>query len=64
MTIAVNLDAAGLQALTSHSKKGEMSYHRLLKTLLATSLSQQEAIQTRLDRLEQELRKMKRHHAA
>lgn len=64
VTITVNLDAAQLQTLTSRSKKSDMPYQRLLKTLLPTSLSQEEAIHSRLDRLEQELRKMKRRHAA
>ena len=35
-----------------------------LNTMLATNATQQESIQSRLNRLEQELRKIKRHVAA
>jgi hypothetical protein len=44
--------------------KAGISYHRLVKALLSTTVSQQESIQSRLTRLEQELRKIKRHVAA
>ncbi len=63
VTITVNLDAADLRAQKTHSKKAGAPYQRLL-TLLTTTVSQQESIQSRLARLEQELRKIKRHIAA
>lgn len=64
VTITVNLDAADLRAQKTHSKKAGIPYQRLLKTLLATTVSQQESMQSRLAQLEHELRKIKRHIAA
>lgn len=64
VTITVNLDAADLLAAKTHSKKAGIPYQRIVKTLLTTTVSQQESIQSRLTRLEQELRKIKRHVAA
>lgn len=64
VTITVNLDAADLRVQKTHSKKAGIPYQRLLKTLLATTVSQQESMQSRLAQLEQELRKIKRHVAA
>lgn len=64
VTITVHLDTADLRAQKTHSKKAGIPYQRLLKTLLTTTVSQQESIQSRLVRLEQELRKIKRHVAA
>jgi len=42
----------------------QFPYHRQLKTLLTTTMSQRESIQSPLARLEQELREIKRHVAA
>jgi hypothetical protein len=53
-----------LKALQTLSKKSGIPYQRLLNTLLTSNLTDQESIQSRLDRLEQELRKIKRHVAA
>lgn len=64
VTITVHLDAAALRVRKTDSKKAGIPYHRLLKTLLTTTVSEQESIQSRLARLEQELRKIKRHIAA
>jgi predicted DNA binding CopG/RHH family protein len=64
VTITVHLNPADLRAAKSHSKKAEIPYQRLFSTLLATSARQQESMQARLNRLEQELRKIKRRIAA
>jgi hypothetical protein len=45
-------------------KKAGIPYQRIVQTLPSTTVSQQESIQSRLSRLEQELRKIKRHIAA
>jgi len=64
VTITVSLDTEGLKALQTLSKKSGIPYQRLLNTVLTSNLTEQESIQSRLDRLEQELRKIKRHVAA
>lgn len=64
VTITINLSEEDIQALKTRSKKGGILYQRLLSTLITTTVSQQESIQSRIDRLEQELRKIKRHVAA
>lgn len=64
VTITVNLDSGSLKALKTLSRNTGISYQRLLNTLLTTNVTQQESIQSRLNRLEQELRKIKRHVAA
>lgn len=64
VTITINLNPEELQTLNTRSKKSGIPYQRLLSTLITTTVSQQESIQSRMDRLEQELRKVKRHVAA
>ena len=64
VTITVNLDSDSLKALKTLSRNTGIPYQRLLNTMLATNATQQESIQSRLNRLEQELRKIKRHVAA
>ncbi len=64
VTITVNLDTESLKALKTRSSKTGIPYQRLLNTVLTTSVTQQESIQSRLDRLEQEIRKIKRRVAA
>ena len=64
VTITVNLDTDSLKALKTRSRTTGIPYQRLLNTLLTTNVTQQESIQSRLDRLEQELRKIKRRVAA
>ena len=64
VTITVNLDTDSLKALKTQSSKTGIPYQRLLNTVLTTNVTQQESIQSRLNRLEQELRKIKRHVAA
>lgn len=64
VTITVSLDMESLKALQTLSKKNGIPYQRLLNTVLTSNLTEQESIQSRLDRLEQELHKIKRHVAA
>ena len=64
VTITVNLDTDSLKALKTLPSKTGIPYQRILNTLLTTNVSQQESTQSRLNRLEQELRKIKRHVAA
>ena len=64
VTITVNLDTDSLKALKTLSSKTGIPYQRLLNTVLTANVTQQESIQSRLHRLEQELRKIKRYVAA
>ena len=64
VTLTVHLDSDSLKALTTRSRNTGIPDLRLLNTLLTTNFTQQESIQSRLNRLEQELRKIKRHNAA
>lgn len=64
VTITINLDTADLQTLNTRSKKSGARYQQLLRTLITTTVAQQESIQSRIAHLEQELRKVKRHVAA
>jgi len=64
ITITVNLNTGSLRSLQRLSKKNGIPYQRLLNTLLTNEAAQQNSIQFRLDRLEQELQKIKHHVAA
>jgi predicted DNA binding CopG/RHH family protein len=64
VTITINLDSDSLTALKTRSRTTGIPYQQLLNTMLTSSVAQQESIQSRLNRLEQELRKIKRHVAA
>jgi Zn-dependent M16 (insulinase) family peptidase len=64
VSITVKLDTESLKALRTLSSKTGIPYQRLFSNLLTNSGAQQESIQSRLNRLEQELRKIKRHMAA
>ncbi|NOU10309.1 MAG: hypothetical protein HOO98_09870 [Nitrospira sp.] len=48
VTITADLDAADLLAAKTRSKKAGIPYQRMVKTLLTTTVSQQELIQSRL----------------
>lgn len=63
-TITVYLDTDSLKALKTLSSKTRIPYQRLLNTLLAASAAREETTQSRLNRLEQELHKIKRRVAA
>ena len=64
VTITVHLDTDSVKALKTLSSKTGIPYQRLFNTRLTTNVSQQVSTQSRLNRLEQELRKIKRHVAA
>jgi predicted DNA binding CopG/RHH family protein len=62
--ITINIDAESLFTLKEIARDTGIPYQRLLNTLLKDSLKQKETTESRLDRLEQELKKMKRKLAA
>lgn len=64
VTITVHLGTDSLKALKTLSSTTGIPYQRLLNTLLTASATREETTQSRLDRLEQELRKIKRRVAA
>jgi predicted DNA binding CopG/RHH family protein len=64
VTITVHLNTDSLTALKMLSTKTGIPYQRLLNRLLTANTTREETTQSRLDRLEQELRKIKRHVAA
>ena len=64
VTITVNLDTDSLKALKTLSSKTGIPYQRLLNTVLTANVTERESIQSRLNRLEQELLKIKRYIAA
>ena len=64
VTITVHLDTDSLKALKTLSSKTGIPYQRLLNTLLTASATREETTQSRLNRLEQELHKIKRRVAA
>lgn len=64
VTITVDLDTNSLQALKTLSTKTGIPYQRLMNQLLTAGATRAGSVQARLDRLEQELRKIKRGFAA
>lgn len=64
VTITVHLGRQSLHALKTLSTSTGIPYQRLLNRLITAGATQQETIQVRLNRLEQELRKIKRRFAA
>jgi CopG antitoxin of type II toxin-antitoxin system len=62
--ITINIDAESLVALKEIARETGMPYQRLLNALLKDSLKKRETTESRLARLEQELKKMKRKLAA
>lgn len=64
ITITIHLDTASLKSLQRLSKRSGIPYQRLFTMLLANNAAKRDSIQARLDRIEQELRKVKRHVAA
>lgn len=62
--ITINVDARSLSALKSESEKTGVPYQRLLNSLLRDSLSQRRETEGRLERLERELKLVKRKLAA
>ncbi len=62
--ITINIDAESLLALKEMAADTDVPYQRLLNVLLKDGLKKRETTETRLRRLEQELKKMKRRLAA
>lgn len=62
--ITINIDRDSLTLLRSMAEETGVPYQRFLNTLLKESLSGRETIQSRIDRLEHELKKVKRRLAA
>jgi len=62
--ITINIDADSLLTLKGIARDTGIPYQRLLNRLLKQGLKTRDTIETRLNRLEQELKKMKRAFAA
>jgi predicted DNA binding CopG/RHH family protein len=62
--ITINIDADSLLALKGMAEDTGVPYQRLLNRLLKDGLKKQDTTETRLRRLEQELKKIKRSSAA
>lgn len=62
--ITINIDTKSLFALKAIARDTGIPYQRLFHALLKESLTKRESTESRLDRLEQELKKMKRQFAA
>jgi predicted DNA binding CopG/RHH family protein len=62
--ITINLDLDSLEALKTISGKTGVPYQRLLNQLLKESLEGQKETESRLERLEKEIKKIKRELAA
>jgi len=62
--ITINIDADSLLTLKGIARDTGIPYQRLLNRLLKQGLKTRDTIETRLNRLEQELKKMKREFAA
>lgn len=62
--ITINIDRDSLALLRAMAEETGVPYQRLLNTLLKEGLKGRETIQSRVDRLEYELKKVKRSLAA
>ena len=62
--ITINIDAESLLVLKGMARETGVPYQRLLNRLLKNGLKKRDTFETRLDRLEQELKRMKRKFAA
>ena len=62
--ITINIDRDSLALLRAMAEETGVPYQRLLNTLLKERLKGKETIQSRVDRLEHELKKVKRRLAA
>ena len=64
VTTTVHLDTDNLKAHKTLSRETGIPYQRLVNRLLTASATREETTQSRLNRLEQELHKIKRRVAA
>lgn len=62
--ITINLDADSLDAVKKEASASGVPYQRLLNRLLKESLAGRHATESRIDRIEKELREMKKRLAA
>ena len=62
--ITINIDANNLEVLRAKAAKTGVPYQRLLNRLLTTALHSDAETESRLDRLEREITKMKRKFVA
>jgi predicted DNA binding CopG/RHH family protein len=62
--ITINLDADSLEAVKKEASASGIPYQRLLNRLLKESLASKRATESRIDRLERELREVKKRLAA
>lgn len=62
--ITINVDADSLAAVKQEAAVSGVPYQRLLNNLLKQSLSEKRAAESRLDRLERELKEVKKKLAA
>jgi predicted DNA binding CopG/RHH family protein len=62
--ITINLDADSLNALKKEASASGVPYQRLLNRLLKESLTSKRTTESRIDRLERELREVKKRLAA
>lgn len=62
--ITINLDADSLDAVKKEASASEVPYQRLLNKLLKESLASKRATESRMDRIEKELREVKKRLAA
>lgn len=62
--ITINIDRDSLSLLRAMADETGVPYQRLLNTLLRESLKGKEMVQSRIERLEHELKKVKRKLAA
>ena len=62
--ITINIDAGNLEILRAKAAKTGVPYQRLLNRLLANALHSEAETESRLDRLEKEITKMKRKFVA
>ena len=62
--ITINIDRESLEMLRAMAQETGVPYQRLLNSLLKEGMKGRETIQSRVDRLEHELKKVKRNLAA
>ena len=62
--ITINIDRESLEMLRAMAQETGVPYQRLLNSLLKEGMKGRETIQSRMDRLEYELKKVKRNLAA
>ncbi len=62
--ITINIDRDSLEILRAMAQETGVPYQRLLNSLLKDGMKGRETIQSRMDRLEHELKKVKRNLAA